>query len=163
MEIQKHDTNFESIRFVIRAMDKEKLTKYNCIYVDDTKIETTNGHHLHRIENTIQLEPGFYTVTKNTKTKIILEKTDIRSRWPDTDRVFPRGECKEIDIVFSNGNESIPYTKFIRELSEERTINFDYFEALNDLDHYTAKIFDDNQAILFENNIAKALIMPMRI
>jgi hypothetical protein len=83
IEIQKPDTRLEALRFVAQAVAKEP-SKYASTYlqINDGTIVGTDGHRLHIAYIDHAWEPGLYEVIKNTKTKVVLLKTDEQITFP---------------------------------------------------------------------------------
>ena len=108
----------------------------NFIYVDeDHRAVGTNGHILTVVKG-VALEPGFYEPIKNNKSEILLNKIDEELRYPDFDCVFPSGDAEKTLETMLVGSTTISseYTKLVRLMDENSTVQFHYFESIINFD-----------------------------
>jgi hypothetical protein len=123
---------------------------------------STDGHRLHKIDMDGFGAPGVYKVIKNTKTRIILEKTEKTADvFPNMQSVFPYlTDAKEIDC--QEKSPYIAYANIIRAMADNKTLNYHFLEDIF-CDNFTAYITDSMKPIVFKNGTKTALIMPMAI
>jgi len=121
----------------------------------------TDGHRLHGLDLDGFGDPGVYKVVKNTKSQVILQKTE-KTDFPDINAVWPaHNDYTEIDCYSSQGT-SVAYTKIVRQLESAQTLNYEY---INDVlcDDFQAFIYGTDKPVAFLNTNKLALVMPMMI
>jgi hypothetical protein len=165
-KIKKVHGDYEGLSFVLGAKTKDDTRKnLDCILWDGSCYWATDGYRLHyyyAIDNSAEV--GVYKLVSKDKNTIVLDK-DNGIKYPDITclTLFKnKGPQWELDINTNNDNLSIPYSKIIRNMEPEKTINFDYFKALPP-DHYTVYSHGTKDCICFANSNKGAAIMPMRV
>lgn len=155
------------VRFCIAAWDKNE-DRHMPIKLENGKMTATDGHRLHEVNDLPcdAKDNGLYEVVKNNKTCVILKESE-HTRFPDTDRVWPNQNKDPLwngIYVHSVLYASEQYTKIVRKMSDNTTINFNYFEQLlhSGVDFKVSQ-YEEQGPVLFENCECRALIMPMRL
>jgi hypothetical protein len=173
--------DYEQLLFCEKAMMGKEDTRNNLknIKIDCGIAVTTDGHRLHMAELFMDYPDGIYKVVSRDKNAFILEE-DKEVTWPDYMKVFPEHkDFKEVDMYFSGyrGEKekaayylSNNYTRLVREMPEDITLNISFLEDFLGNEPYTAFIYDGknvhNQStspVCFRNHTKLVLVMPVRI
>ena len=97
---------------------------------------------------------------------MILNESEVKN-FPNTDKAWPDTNKKPLwdnVTVHSVLYASEHYTRIVRKMSDNTTIHFHYLEALLNLEvDFKVSQYEEEGAVLFENDEYRALIMPMRI
>jgi len=167
IQFTKHTDFFEKAKFVIGAHRKGILE--HPILLKHGVLVATDGHRMHlakHIPHTKE-ETGYYRVVKSNKSEVILTESD-RKVFPPFAHVWPKhGDPIWNSVLVSDAlHPSKNYTQIIRQMSEEVTLDYNYFEEILKYGFsFTASQYQENGPVLFEDisNDCWALIMPIRI
>jgi hypothetical protein len=170
--IKKVEGDYEGLSFVLRALDPDEPGRYpRFILWDGSCYWGTDGKRLHYYyAKSSNPEIGTYKLISKDKNTIVLDKVE-NIKYPDI-TVLPlfrnNGPKWEIEVNLNeNQNEgqyalSTAYTKIIRKMEEDETLNFDFIKNLP-LDKYTVYSHGSKDPICFANGNKGAAIMPMRV
>lgn len=170
-KIKKVQGDYEGMQFVLLAMSKDETRKnLQAVLFDGACYWATDGHRLHYYyARDTRADVGVYKLVSRDKGTIVLDKTDD-IKYPDITvlTLFRNNGPKwEIEIETrenkwgNNSGPSYAYTKIIRQMAEDETINFEYINALPP-DHYHVYGHGPKDCICFANSNKGAAIMPMR-
>ena len=175
LKIDKNDSRLKAVRFLASAMNPEDLR----FHVTHFKVESeqgasTDGGRIH-VANNIPLEDGFYTIHKNTKAMVLIEKAyDLDTNeggFPDTAEYIklPEKEYFGAAVDFNLKNLSSIYTQIIRAMPGKNTLNVNFVrDVCNDFDDVGTFIIPEprkgeiEDAIHFVSDDLHAAVMPMR-
>ena len=168
IEFEKNDYRFKKVRFCISAWNKVKSFP---IKLENGTMIVTDGNRLHIAKGFPDKPDGFYEIIKNTKVLIVLKELDLEEtenkRFPDIDSVLPDKSKDPIwNGIETNGLSwaSTCYTKIVRKMSDNTTINFEYLkDVLSSEVYFNISQYREEGPIIFENDNCFALIMPMYI
>ena len=175
LKIEKYDSRLKAVRFLATAMDL-KDTRFHVTHfkIENNQAVSTDGCRLH-VVNDIPLEDGFYTIHKNTKAMVIIEKAyDLDTNeggFPDTAEYIklPEKEYFGAAVDFNLKNLSSIYTQIIRAMPGKNTLNVNFVrDVCNDFDDVGTFIIPEprkgeiEDAIHFVSGDLHAVVMPMR-
>jgi hypothetical protein len=171
-KIKNVEGDYEGLNFVIKAMTNDKTRKnIAAVLWDGACYWATDGNRLHYYyakKNDVPV--GVYTLVSRDKNTIVLDKNDD-IRYPDISvlTMFRKNDpIYELEIdTRSNryfdqmGACSTEYSKIIRRMADDETLNFEYIKQLPP-DHYTVYAYGPKDCICFANTNKGAAIMPMK-
>ena len=175
IEFEKNDYRLKKVRFCISAWSKNDALSIRVksfpIKLENGTMIVTDGNRLHIAKGFPDKPDGFYKVVKNTEVLVVLKELDLEEtenkRFPDIDSVLPD---KSKDPIWNgikvNGLSyaSKCYTKIVRKMSDNTTINFEYLkDVLSSEVYFNISQYREEGPIIFENDNCFALIMPMYI
>ncbi len=156
------DPDLHGFKWVLKILTREMFAfSLDIIKIEKDLVVGTDSHRIHIFYPDGLYPSGTYKVLVKTRTKIILERV-YGINYPNWHFVFiKKGTFETIEI---GRVDSTGYTKIVRAMNEEQTLNFNYFI---DLDSEMLKVSipdTSKEGVFFENFDAtkKALIMPMR-
>ena len=171
-KIKKTAGDYEGIDFVLKARMGKGLYPSNRnlenLLFDGAAWWATDGHRLHYYyANNTDMEPGVYRLISKDKNTVVLDPAP-EVNYPDiTVLSFWRGYDPKWNIGINTktskgANLSQSYTKIIRNMEEDETIDFNF---LNDLpeDEYTVYSHGARLPLCFANHNKGAVIMPLKV
>jgi hypothetical protein len=178
--LTKHDPDFERFYWVTQAVPRKNapdspILKTLC--VTPTQIEATDGDRMHSCEYLGQYETGLYTVTNRTKTKILLEKSNLPiDEFPHVlELCLPKEKAKTVMHV-KYGYDTPRYSlcalyghgyqiaKILQAPDFDLAININYLQDILDAGlALTASMWGSTDPILFKGSAweLRALVMPL--
>jgi len=165
LTINHKHPDFRNFKWLIKARDKD-LSFRNCICFDEQSWAATDGHRLHVFDPPGNIyEQGLYEIIAENKFGIILKQTtqDI-SIYPDYKHLLDYKHINRLpDVVLETLTIDISYTRLVRLLPEDKTIQYKYFQDMMYLDIlWEIYLLEDNKNVFsFDNHIG--IIMPMRM
>ena len=128
--INKYHPNFEAIKFCATLQKSINLDYHESIHIYRRRtVVSTNTRELHTGKLKDEMDSGWYTITKNTATKIILKRKEdlsswnklVSKRWGKFFRLEKDEYIRlsDIDLLTDMGNPlqmSREYTLLIREM-----------------------------------------------
>ena len=142
IKITKEHPDFKGIRWAIRAVGNEKSKRLALTHLlfTETEVVGCDGHRLHCYQLTTNFPSGQYEVVKNDKKRgIELVSVHRAASYPDYDVVFPKSlrKAKPYQTTGMEGDESeisVWYTRMIRCMNSDETLNFYYYADIADLE-----------------------------
>jgi hypothetical protein len=164
--------DYEGILFVLKATAPKEKNSYKNnglqeVMFDGACLWGTDGKRIHYyyLQQNV-FKPGVYHVNKG-KEMVILEEID--RRFPDVFRlsIFNNSPTSNFKMRMFKEDadraiQSTEYSKIIKRLDDNYTINMQYFLDLG-LGEYTVYHYGSEDAIGFCGEYKGAVIMPMRI
>lgn len=149
------------------------------IQVYGNKIVTADGHRIHKLETT-WIPEGSYTITKNTKRKMILVRASRISDVALSDRirniindhlgdssgkpviVYPLSNDQEKRYVWSESTDEYLFVKVYRKL--EKDYHYRYLaEALQAFQTTATQIWENETSIRIKGERREAVVMNIRV
>jgi len=171
--IDKSNKYFHAIYFVCQAISQDYTARevLTLLKVEEDRIIATDGYRLHMRENNCGLKPGLYHVVKHLKSKVILKKEEIESyKYHDYEMIFPDLKVDYNVINLKEPVVSLAYTKVIRAMNDESTLNIDYFTDIYNTLHYTSDVMNVHvhtespyKPVVIKCGEYTALLMPLRV
>ena len=176
LKIDKNDSRLKAVKFLASAMNPKEL-RFHMVHfkVESGQAISTDGQRLH-VANNIPLEDGFYTIHKNTKTMVLIEKSyeldNNEGSFPDTTDIveLPKKEYFSAAVEFYAGNLSNIYTQVIRAMPGSNTIDVNFVrDVCNCFEGIGTFIIPEPRKGQIENGIhfilddLHAVLMPMKI
>lgn len=174
--------NCQKFNFLAKAISREDSRYFmNVALCEGGKLIGTDGRRLHILEAGTVESFGFedgkvYKFQKgNTKESWWAEVTSITAnQFPNWKKVVPDPEKVEKSIKYNSIPFNIKsyhrgpqyaYTKLLREIPKENTINFSFLSDLIPYETWNVSIFGANKGIEFktEDGSCTAIIMPMQM
>lgn len=157
---------FKDLFALIKARSDEE-TRYFMMGIqvesEKNRIMATDGRRVHIIENTADLEDGFYTVLLATKTKIVISLDPDRGQFPNIDRVIPDIE-KYSRIKLEKWNRGNGFALFYCQLID-KTNSYFSMPFIKDLPEGEYEIYfdpeNDHKSVLLRQGKFTAVIMPL--
>lgn len=140
------------------AIAKKDVRYYlNYVYIDKDWVIGTNGHCLHRVPNTNNLEPGYYLPSPAGEHGIVLAEPPDFATYPKVERVIPTskkdGEKFTVDDLridkeplMKGSSKMLDVYKFPKRLIEDECVSINY-EYLNNLTAVPG--FDDAELYIY--------------
>ncbi len=158
------------VQWLLKARGTDDIGRYplTYIHIKNSLMVATNGHVLHLIKAIYSFSNGVYKVIRDRTSIVLIKNDDIEYlKW---ESVFPRGKFKKVDEIYGTKNtfdKTRYYSRIIRSLPEDRTLNKDYFDNIvSDYSSWKAFIFessDSDKPVMFRAKNKTALLMLMRI
>lgn len=121
--------DFNRIYFVLSALDprcEKEVLRYALARADFLIALDGTVLHLARLKRA--LPAGLYEVKKLTQRRIEAERVETQLEFPDVMRLVPKKDAAQKVIPLS-GDPSSDYTRLVRSLPEEVTVNYHLFES----------------------------------
>lgn len=167
---QNHTPLFSAVKFAADAVakDAESTFALTYLYITDKHIIGTDGHRLHISDNDTSITPGYYHVTKNTKTivSIVLVADQSGFEFPDYEHLLD--SCKLDTMEFHHFEYAdkffgdVPYSQLIRSLDDSVTINHSFFINAAQYTDSFAIATTGSLPVIMKGENKMALIMPMQ-
>lgn len=171
----------EDIRWAMTALPGKEETRefLKFIQVYDNKVVASDGHRIHKLETT-WIPEGNYTVTKNTKTKMILVRPigTHRGILPSSIEkilntfledcsgrkivLYPLSSPKDEKYVWTELTDALMFRKVFRKL--HKAYNYQYLAAaLPVILSTTTQIWENDKAVRIQGERREAVIMSIRV
>jgi len=174
---KKQDANiFSEVYWVLLARSKDTGSRpaLTMLHAEasglDIRITCTDGYRLHRAEDMGDMfEPGLYEVVKFTKSEIFLARHEGGAVYPDINPMIPDPERYNFNLNLQvhtiSTAQSIAYSRLIRELPDDRTIDFSYFKDTmsRPLSYPEVAPVNSYSTVVLRDKNLYALIMYVRI
>jgi len=169
INIETYDPKLDDFYWLTKAIskDRNKPEAYRSIQVKDGWLACTDGMRIHLLyygeETPESWQNGLYKIVNRKKTNVLLIRSDENSIYPDWTVVFPDEKPKtELSLDISKGLIDSSYTQLVRNLPDDRTLNYQYVSDLSDC-YYDAQIYEEAMVVTFSNTVRLAAIMPKRM
>lgn len=161
---------FYNLHYALKCLGPYDDGRWGLMYakVAKDKLYCSDGHCLGVADlPEKKFSPGFYIPFKNLKTKIDLFRVgrEIEVEFPDVEKfVKTMGKNKLSDVISLGcsvhpGDISGRYTKMVKGMSSENTINYSLFSKFCGIE--SVSIFGEGQPIMFSEEGIKVYVMPM--
>lgn len=164
--------DYENLLFCEKAISRDKSRlNLNTIKIDTGLAVTTDGHRLHLAELYLDYPDGIYRIICKDKNCFTLEE-DKDFLWPDYEKAFPvHKNFKEIPMYKNSRGDkkqksslSNNYTRLVREMPKEITLNLRFLEDFLGEDFYMAFVYEEkNKPVCFQNSNKLVLVSPTKI
>jgi len=175
LKIDKNDSRLKAVRFLASVMNLKDLRFHTFHFkVESGQGISTDGNRLH-VVNDIPLEDGFYSVIKNTKTLVLIEKAyeldNKEGSFPSTEDIItlPEENTFEQGAEFKSDNLSSIYTQIIRAMPGSNTLNVDFVrDVCNYFDYAGTFIIPEPRKgeietpVRFVSGDLQAIVMPLK-
>jgi len=181
LKIAKHDAIFKKLRWACLAVARKDGARpaLECLHVKKLgkSIQFTgcDGFRLHRFSSNIYPQlikgKGLFSITKITKSEIILDKSDCKTPYPNVEAIIPDDKLlsKSVKVTYADGGASLyaVFSAVTRLLTPTMALNADMFKELLDGDllgeDITLKIFAESAFIILQAPNMLGLLTPIKI
>lgn len=168
---------FNMAAFIAAPVNTDDPRRYmNYVWVESGRAWATDGHRLHYVDGT-GLADGKYSVIKRTATRIELQPTNMFADLepPKVARLIDNADGQvrnEVKVEGGAWHEDTYMGVLFTIMRQGVCVNPDYIgDILNeDTDAWTVKLALDNKgnadqykAIVIENCVYKAILMPIKV
>lgn len=162
IELQRHNFDLLGLYWVIKIIDlKHHIPTITHLLIKAGQAIATDGRRVHVYNLQNNFPTGLYEIIIRQKTHIVLARsTEKHLGFPDWKEAFP--SHKDFTEVKTWGDTSVSYSRVIREMDPDSTLNFKYFSDAIENNEFKIYLYKEDKAVAFEAYDKKALIMPMR-
>ena len=155
------EPDFKNLRWVLKV--SEGWGVLNLLLIEDGQAIKTDGHRIHICHLHQTYPDGLYEILSNHQHRLLLGKPQEVKKFPDWKSAIPAhidfNEIKNLQ------GDSQGYSKVIRQMDPEETLDYRYFADLGKDNFYTGYIYDKKKPVIFLNFdwTRVAVIMPMHM
>lgn len=165
IKIDKRDPMYADLRFILKAIGKDKKRKvFTRLHVRTWGAEASNRWRLHRAIFNHDITPGCYTVLRNNEDMIEVIYNPFLT-WPLSDKIWPNHQKFESLPESEDGSKNhVCLAKVIRDLPKDSTINSEYFhDAISGMAAPMVAVGDKNIPTELRSNNRLAIIASIKI
>jgi len=154
------EPDFKNLRWVLKVSEGWGL---KLLLIEDGQAIKTDGHRVHICHLHQTYPDGLYEILSNHQHRLLLGKPQEVKKFPDWKSAIPAhidfNEIKNLQ------GDSQGYSKVIRQMDPEETLDYRYFADLGKDNFYTGYIYDKKKPVIFLNFdwTRVAVIMPMHM
>ena len=167
LTIGYRNPDFKSLKWILKARGKnisQKVLENICF--DGQNWAATDGHRLHILDALTNIyEKGLYKIIAESRSQIILEKTDQEIiKYPEYEDLLAHKNIDRLpDLILNEFVTDINYTQLIRLLPTNITIQLKFFQDMMYLGiPWKVYLVEDDKTI-FNSDEHVGIIMNIRM
>lgn len=156
---------FDLMKWVLKAKGGDKATRgLHYIHIAKNRVVCCDGYVLFYFRHNRTFKPGNYELKSMDKKSIVLSLVEDDPYYPTISNAISRKKGRRFSFYQSElAKPGTFYTKVVRNMDENCSINYDYFSSMVTDGEWKVNISGEEGPVIFRNCEKTAVISPMKL